>query len=225
MSDVNLQLVREFFELNLFYVLTHWQQGIAGLRTGARDERPRAADAGQSLFVENMQHVPDLFETEFVLHGEDVRAIRRAIVEVRAWHADRFYASVVEANPVLTQFVSRESLGFAGQLFGTSDFATILVISELPASPEPRQRALELLRETGIGHVLEFSAILRTILTLISAHGNYASATLQTMRLLKRYGFIRRQQLEFPFLTEAAAPAVPPQVETAEEPIVQEELL
>jgi len=224
-SDVNLQLVREFFELNLFYVLTHWQQDLTSMHAGLGDDRPRGAEAGQSLFVENMQPALTLFDAEFVLRGEDVRCIERAVVEVRAWHADRFYSSVVEANPVLTQFVSADSLSFARQLFGTPNFTTILVISELPASAEPRQRSVQLLQEMGIGHVLEFPALLRTMLNMLSAHGNYASPTLQTLRLLKRYGFIRRQQLEFSFPTEAVSPPSSPHVETVEEPAVREEPL
>ncbi len=61
-----------------------------------------------------------------------------------------------------------------------------------------------MLRGFGISHVLEFSAVLADILHRINAYGNYApSDTLQTLRLLKRYDLVRRQQLEFGFPTEA----------------------
>ena len=194
MSDVNVQLVREFFELNAFHVMTYWQHDTL---------RPRAAEHGIQLFVENTG--PELQRSlDLVLGIGDVPAIRRAIVGVRAWHADRFYPSVIEANPVLQQIVEHESLERARQVFGGADWETILVISELPASPEPRQRAIDLFREAGIGHILEFPTILQEILHKINAHVSYAtSQTLQTLRLLKRYDFIRHQQLEFPFPTEA----------------------
>ncbi|HPA40590.1 MAG TPA: hypothetical protein PKV69_01160, partial [Candidatus Hydrogenedentes bacterium] len=52
----------------------------------------------------------------------------------------------------------------------------------------------------GMDHVAEFPMILGEILNRLSVQGNYApSQTLQTMRLLKRYHFIRRQQMEFLF--------------------------
>ena len=44
MTDLNVQLVREFFELNSFRVMTHWQQDHIRTRTPER---------GLQLFVEN----------------------------------------------------------------------------------------------------------------------------------------------------------------------------
>jgi hypothetical protein len=212
-SDVNLQLVREFFELNLFSVLTHWQHD---------SDRPRAVESGQQLFVENTHAVSGSRPSEFVLRAQDISAIPRAVVEVRAWHADRFYRSVIESSPVLAQFVSEDALGLARHIFGTPDFVSILVISELPASPENRARSVELLQSFGIGHVLEFPAILGELLEKVTANGNYASVTLQLLRLLKRYHLVQRQQLEFNFLTEVAAVIPTPQIETVTSPVDEE---
>src|SRR3990172_4390503 len=128
MGDVNVQLVREFFELNLFHVLTNWQQTPRRLRPGEH--------AGQ-LFVGNTS--PGLpRELPFLLHPVDVPSIDRAVVEVRAWHGDRFYPSVIEANPVLSQFVSEESTALAREVFRGQPFTTVLVVSELPSSSELR---------------------------------------------------------------------------------------
>ncbi len=195
MGDVNVQLVREFFELNLFQVLTNWQQGPRRLRPGEH--------SGQ-LFVQNTN--PGLpRELPFLLQPLDLPAIDRAVVEVRAWHGDRFYPSLIEASPVLSQFVSEESLALAEELFAGHPFRTILIVSELPASPELRSRSLSMLRSCGIGHVLEFPLVLRDLLDKIDENATYpSSTTLQTLRLLKRYKFIRNQQMEFAF------PAEPP---------------
>ena len=85
-----MQLAREFFELNLFYVLPHWQYD-----TGQQD----AESLGALLFVE--QHRPAVpGEPGCLLHAGDIKSIQRAVVEIRAWHAD-LYPSVIEANPVL----------------------------------------------------------------------------------------------------------------------------
>ncbi len=193
MSDMNMQLVREFFELNLFHVLTHWRHV----------DFPRAAEPGYLLFVEHTNPEPGR-DLDFLLRAEDVPSLYRAVVEVRAWHGDRFYPSVVENNPVLGHVAAEETRTLAQSVFGSPDFTSILIISELPTSPLPRAKSLDLLRQLGIGHVIEFPTILQDILGRLSAHGNYApSQTLQTLRLLKRYNFIRRQQLEFAFPLEA----------------------
>jgi hypothetical protein len=208
MSDVTVQLVREFFELNAFHVMTYWQHDSG---------RVRGTEHGLQLFVENTAPSAPR-PLDLVLRIGDVSVIPRALVEVRAWHADRFYASVVESNPVLIEVAGEESLERARRVFGGADMSTILVISELPTSLEPRQHAVNLLHEAGISHVIEFPTILQEILEKINANVSYApSHTLQTMRLLKRYNFLRRQQLEFPFPTEPPVSVVPPEVETAEE--------
>lgn len=193
MSDINLQLVREFFELNRFSVLTHWRHA---------DERLRGSEGSSLLFVEKVRG-EESASVPFVLGGDSIQTIQRAVVEVRAWHGDRFYPSVIEASPVLAHVASAEVADLAREVFGSAPFVSILVISELPASSTPRVRAIQLFKALGIGHVLEFSILLAALTSKVSSHGNYApSQTLQTLRLLKRYDLIRRQQLEFTFLTE-----------------------
>ncbi|MBI5092044.1 MAG: hypothetical protein HZB26_06315 [Candidatus Hydrogenedentes bacterium] len=212
MSDVNLQLVREFFELNLFRVLTHWQQDAF---------RQPVGDHSVRLYVENSQ-VTFPRDLDFVLTANQVRTLARAVVEVRAWHADRFYPSVIENNPVLSEFVKEEGLAVAGGIFDGRPFTTILVISELPQSPEPRARALQLLGEAGIGHILEFPTILQDMLSALNVNSAYTgSQTLQTLRLLKRYRLIRYQQMEFAFPMEAPPSARPAVVETSVAPDVE----
>ena len=208
MSEVNLQLVREYFELNRFHVLTHWEQARE-LGTGA----PTGPEAAPRLFITHANPAPD--EPPFLLRNADVPGLQRAVVEVRAWHADRFYASVIEGNPVLGQVASLECRALAEHTFGTADFRTVLVISELPASAQARARAVDLLEGLGIGHVLEFSTLLRGLLELIHPQGQYThSATLQTLRLLKRYDLIRRQQLEINFPLDPPSPPSPTAVDT-----------
>jgi hypothetical protein len=204
MSDTNLQLVREFFELNLFRVLTNWQQDAW---------RQFGGEPRLQLFVENAA-APTGAEPEFVLHPHSVGRVERAVVEVRAWHGDRFYPSLIESNPVLSDFVQEEALAFARSVFDGRPFHTILVLSELPAGADQRTRSMQLLQEAGIHHIMEFPAILQDLVDKVSINGNYtASVTLQTLRLLKRYKLIRNQQMEFAFrpetLPNVAAQTVP----------------
>ena len=208
MSDASVQIVREFFELNGFNVLTYWQHDTV---------RSRGAEHGLQLFVENTATPIDR-PLDLVLRVGDIAAVPRALVEVRPWHADRFYASVIEANPILLEVAGEESRARARQVFGVPEVKSILVISELPASPEPRQRAVDLLKEGGLDHVIEFPTILHDVIGKLNAHVSYApSHTLQTLRLLKRYDFIRYQQLEFPFSAEGSGTG-PAQIDIAEDP-------
>jgi len=205
MSDLNMQIVREFFELHLFRVLTHWQH--------------EALFAGQSdpsvlLFVEqnrvDSQQRNTGARASFLLRPEEIAQLDRAVVEVRAWHADRVYPSVVEGNAILGHVATPEVRQLAANVFGSEDFVSVLVISEFAASPKPRERAQQLLQGVGIDHVIEFPAVLQDMLQRINAHGNYApSQTLQTLRLLKRYGLVRNQQLEFAFPMEPMPASIP----------------
>lgn len=213
MGDVNVQIVREFFELNLFQVLTNWQQSARRLRLG---------ELGGQLFVQNISPASPR-ELPFLLLPADIAGIERAVVEVRAWHGDRFYPSVIEANPVLRQFVSDEAMALASDVFHHEPFDTILVVSELPASAELRKRSLSLLEDSGIGHVMEFPLILKDLLDKVDISGNYPSSqTLQLLRLLKRYKLVRNQQMEFVFAAEPPVSDQPASVETDDFPDEQE---
>lgn len=187
MSDLSLQLVREFFELAQFQVLTAWRP-----EDDARDPAP--------LLLVQQPSATEGDEPPFLMSAEDAPLLQRAVIDVRAWHADRFYPSVIENNSVLHTVTLPRTRELAARQFGELPFRTILVISELPQNPDPRKRSLELLAQTGLNHVLEFGSVLQSLLRRISPTANYApSPTLQTLRLLKRYDFISNQQLEFEF--------------------------
>jgi hypothetical protein len=95
---------------------------------------------------------------------------------------------------------AQEVRDLAETVFGVPEFKTILVVSEFSAAPAVRARALQMLQGFGIGHVLEFPTVLGDLLDGVSVNGNYApSQTLQTLRLMKRYSFVRRQQMELAF--------------------------
>ena len=199
MSDLNMQLVREFFELNRFYVLPHWRC----------EDVSHSSENTSLLFVERAQTETGA-EPEFLLRPADLAGIHRAVVEVRAWHTDRVYPSTIEGNPVLGHVAGQEIRDLAETMFGVPDFKTILVVSEISAAPTVRARTLQMLQDFGIGHVLEFPTILGDLLDGVSVNGNYApSQTLQTLRLMKRYSFVRRQQMELVFPSSGAPEPFP----------------
>lgn len=206
MTDVDLYLVREFFEMQFFRVMTHWQQHNPG---------PYRADAGLQLFVENANPRQDR-ELDTVLMPGDFSRIDRAVVELRAWHSERFYSSVIEANPIVTLFAEPDALAPAREFFGGAPFKTVLVVSELPLSPDQRARSVEHIRDSHVDHLLEFPTVLQTLVDTVSANGTYAAShSLQTIQLLKRYRLVNQQQMEFAF-PKLRAKRSGPRLETAE---------
>lgn len=205
MSDVNTQLVREYFELLRYRVVTHWQHDA---------QLPRVADPGSLLFIERAES-PDRAVPAFNLSADDTPHLLRAVVEVRAWHTDRFYPSVIENSATLAHAGTEEVRNVARSIFGGQESTNVLVISELPKTLEQRERAAELLRARGIEHLLEFPVLLGDLLGRLNPNGQYApSPTLQALRLVKRYHFLRRQQMEFSFPGEAPALTIPPPIAT-----------
>lgn len=203
MAEIDLQLVREFFELNRFKVHTHWPQ----------HDRDGGADSGAQLYVENAASA-EAGETDPILQPALLPRLHRAVVEVRPWHTDRFYASLIEANPVLTQFAEPWALGHAQDFFGSDDFKRILVISKLPRTPEQREHVVRRLAQTSVDHVLEFPAILQDLAERTALSGTYTgSPTLQLLQHLKRYRLLRNQQLELSFPREPRPAGPSPRVD------------
>ncbi len=208
MAEVDLQLVREFFELNQFKVFTHWPQ----------HDSDNTTDGGVQLYIERAATV-EAGDADSILTPVDLQRIHRAVVEVRPWHTDRFYASLIEANPVLTQFAEPWSLGHAQEFFGSDEFKRILIISELPRGAEQRSQAVLRLAQTSVDHVIEFPAILAELTERVMLSGTYAgSPTLQLLQHLKRYRLLRNQQLEFTFPREAHTTGPGPRVDTTATP-------
>ncbi len=209
MSDIDLQLVKEYFELHRFRVTTHWHQ---------HDGNSARNESGMQVYVENTAPSTE-YSPGILLQSTDIGSVQRAVIEVRPWHADRLYASVLESNPILTQFAEPWALGHARDYFGTDDFATILVLSKLPTNPEQRQNAIDAIRHLPVDHAMEFHTILDGLNQKVLPAGRYpGSHTLQLIQLLKRYHVIPNQQMEFMFPMEPATPDGLPssQVDVAE---------
>ena len=202
MTSIDAQLAREFFELNGFRVHTVWAQH-------------QRSDGAVQIYIERSDAVVSA-GLDLVISAEDLRAIPRALVEVRPWHTERLYPSVVENNPILTQFAQLDNTHHARDFFNNHPFATVLIISELPNNVDQRARSAAALAASPVDHVLEFATILRHLIATVNVASSYtASATLQLIQLLKRYRLIQNQQLEFPFPLDGPPVPTTPRVETA----------
>jgi hypothetical protein len=192
MSDINLQLVKDFFELNGFMILTNRKHQL----------RKIGADWEYSieLLVANLDFAEPAKEPGFALEPRNIKGISKAIVDVKGWHTEVFYPSTIEQARTLFAFVSPESLQYASRVFKDEPFSKVIVLSELPSNKEILDRSIELLRKNGIDHVIEFSTILKDLISRVQVNYNYTeSDTLQLVRLMKRYGLVKDLQMEFMF--------------------------
>jgi hypothetical protein len=213
MSAVSEIIVREYFELHGFLVR---QQRKHLTPTRAEDEEidflvvnPAAPKAGGPV--------------PFVLGPADVAAVARAVVVVKGWHTDTFSAGVLANAPEIFRFLEPSVMRLATQaLGGGGPPVRMLVLPALPQNPEGRAQSMELLRAKGVDCVLPFHTVLAELIAHVEVNRNYhKSDLLQTLRILKNYGFLKGPQMEL-FKPKASSPrrlnADPPELAPGDEP-------
>ena len=200
MSDVNVQLVCEYFELHNFLVKRGHKYTIT------RDKKDKEPPV--DLFVHNLKyinpHTKDFGvgakptqRCGFVLLSKELPLIQNALVQIKGWHSERFAPSVLKASSYIFNFTKQRTLRLAADFFGDADFKKILVISRLPAGKEMREKSINFLLGKGIDHVIEFATILKVLINTVKVNKNYTgSDLLQLLRLLKQYKLFKTPQLE-----------------------------
>ncbi len=192
MADTNTRVVREFLEANNFSVMTN-----------RKFQLQRADPPGRysiDILGANMDYSEPKAPLPMRLQADHMRYIPNVIVDVKGWHSYRFSPSLLSAKPELFYFVSPGALKFARRVFKNVPFKSLLVISEAPATEAVWSRMEEMLKKSGIDHVIEFPTILAFLISHVQVSNNYTeSDTLQLLRFLKRYGLVKGHQLELPF--------------------------
>ncbi|MBN1557789.1 MAG: hypothetical protein JW951_06545 [Lentisphaerae bacterium] len=190
MAAVSEWVVREYFERQGYLVQQPHKHRAPG--------REKSAEEDIDLVIVHPRVREHAVPARGLWTGADLKTVARAVVGIRGWHTDRFYAQTFERAPELLRFVEPPALRFAGRLLGTSAMAKILCLPRLPASADLRERTLALLRERGIDGVIEFGTLLAELVNAVDVNRNYEkSDLLQVIRLLKLYGFLRGPQLDF----------------------------
>lgn len=173
MSDVSKELVRIFFELNGFSVKN-----------------------GTYLLVNRIQSArthPD----SFLLSVDNLNKVKQAVVDVKGWHTEVFFPSVINSSPEIFRFLEEDSLKEGEKFFGAKNFRKIIVVSRLPNVKETLKKSLALMKQEGIDHVIEFSVILNYLVNQVMPNVNYMdNDLLQVIRIFKCHNFYRPPQLE-----------------------------
>ena len=189
MSAVNEAIVREYFEMHGFLVGQPCKYVVPG--------RQKKAEEEVDLVVLNPRVKEHRVPEHVVWTGDDLGGVARAVVGIRGWHTERFYAKTFEQSPDILRFIESESIRFAARWLGNSAMAKILCLPRLPASDDLRTKALNVLKKKGVDGVIAFGAMLAELVYRVETHRNYEkSDLLQVLRLLKNYDLLKDSQLD-----------------------------
>jgi hypothetical protein len=200
MAGFDENIVREYFELNGFFVRQ--------LRKYLVQSRKKRADEEIDLVVYNPNAVLDGAPAGFQLFSADMVKIRRAIVVVKAWHTSRFTPAMLKSSSRVFDFLKKDVLNKAETYFSFDEsevdpeevaagsFTKILVLPSLPTSDPQRSESIELLKAGGVDGIITFSTILENLLRNVEVNHSYQkSDLLQLMRILKIYDMVKEPQM------------------------------
>ncbi len=191
MSSVNEAIVREYFEALGYFVTQPGNHPAPGrfLRAGP--------EADIDLLILN----PLVEESRIPAHmfwtTDDFGGVARALVSISGKHTGRLYKSTIDAAPDLLRFAESAARRAAAERTGGGATAAVLCLPQLPAAGDLREKALHALRDHGVDGVVSFHTMLAYLIGRVDLGHNYEqSDVLQTIRILKTYGFLRGSQME-----------------------------
>lgn len=189
MAAVNEWIAREYFECLGYLVSQPRKYAVPGRQKLASEE------------VDLVIAKPALAQMELPSHmvwaTEDFSGVQRAVVGIRGWHTERFYALTFEHAPEMLRFADADAQRFAARMLGSGSMAKVLCIPRLPASGELKEQSIAFLREKGIDGVISFQTMLAELVARVETNRNYEkSDLLQIIRLLKNYDLLKDPQLE-----------------------------
>jgi hypothetical protein len=188
MAAVSEIIVREFFELNGFFVRQQRKYIAAA----------RREDDEIDFLIWNSRYRPDAEAPPFVLTTQDFAGISRAVVVVKGWHTETFSPGVLANAPEIFRFVEPPVFQQAARGFREDGpLVKMLVVPALPQNESARQASIELLRSKGVNAVIPFRTMLLDLIGQTEVNRNYQkSDLLQIIRILKNYDLFREPQLE-----------------------------
>lgn len=187
MSEVSVFLVRDMFELAGFLVRLNRRY------VAAQEESPETA---ADLYATNPHPRRSGTAPGFVLAYQDLPALERVSVKVRAWHTDSFAPARLQSGRGVFDFVGKAACEAAGRYFG-APFEKVLVVSRLPSGRQARDASLRILRERGVDRVIEFSTVLRSLADGVKVNKKYVGDDLlEVVRAFKSYGMLASPQMD-----------------------------
>ena len=199
MSGFDENIVREYFELNGFFVRQ--------LRKYQVQSRKKRIDEEIDMLIYNPKASADEAINNFQLFSQDVTSIRQAIIVVKPWHSSKFTPAILRSETKVFDFLKKEVLNKASDYFNLNEieltketqyFKKILVIPSLPSGEPHRSESITLLKEQGIDGIISFATILESLIRNIEVNQSYQkSDLLQLLRILKIYNMLKEPQMTF----------------------------
>ncbi|MCM8772937.1 MAG: hypothetical protein NC926_06590 [Candidatus Omnitrophica bacterium] len=170
MSISAIEIVKEFFIINDFYVIV--KDGI--------------------LILKNTKKTTKEIE-EFVIEKEKINFIKQGILKVISWHTLKFTPSVIKK--FLPEIIDMPDDKIYRNLI-EEHYKKILVIPGLPSTPELKNESIKILKENRINHIILFPTIISGLIEKINERTLYQSHTLEIIRILKFYKFLSEKKFE-----------------------------
>ena len=201
MSGFDENIVREYFELNGFFVRQ--------LRKYQVQSRKKRIDEEIDMLIYNPKANAEESINNFQLFSQDVANIRQAVIVVKPWHSSKFSPAILRSETKVFDFLKKEVLNKARDYFDLSDielseeaethsFKKILVIPSLPSGEPHRSESITLLKDQGIDGIISFATILESLIRNIEVNQSYQkSDLLQLLRILKIYNMLKEPQMTF----------------------------
>jgi len=177
MSQASVEIVKEFFAANRFFVL------------GDED----------ILFIRNSLARESAGSPGFVIPSDEITLIKNGVVKVISWHTMKFTPAVLNKNPEIFDFVAGSYRHIVKKTFMEENFSRILVIPALPSSENLRIDSIKIMKEKGIDGVITFPSLIAGLIDKIEARQVYLSSVNEVLRILKFYRFFVEKEQILPF--------------------------
>ena len=191
MAGFDDSLVREFFELNGFYVRRARKAAVAG-------KRKRAEPDPEIHFRNPQEPLPG--ERGFQLFGSDLAGLGAGIALVRDWHGLKAVTPTTIRRGDFLDFVREDACTAAKEAWGQPGESTagakVMILPGLPSQEPARSESIRLLKEAGVDHVISIRTIVENLVQHAEAQAGPESPTLALLRLLRAYDMVRTTQLE-----------------------------
>ena len=170
MSIPAIEIVKEFFIINDFYVILK----------------------DSFLIVQNSKKISREID-EFIIEKEKINFINKAIIKPISWHTLKFTPSVIKK---FYEEITFEKTDKILKDLIKDNYKKVIIIPGLPATTNLKNESIKIMKEKGIDHIILFSSIISGLVEKIDERKLYQSQTLEIIRILKFYKFLSDKKFE-----------------------------
>lgn len=201
MSGFDENIVREYFEMNGFFV-----RQVPKYSTRSRKKGP---DEAVALMINKPEAVKEQSVANFQLFSADMESIQQAVVVIRSWYLCEFSPELLKSSSKLFNYLKKNAFNQSKAYFikesfeddkiwesVSNSYTNIIVLPGLPSNDPHRSESIDILKTNGIDGIITYSTILESLLRQVQVNNIYQkSDLLQLMRILKIYNMVKDPQM------------------------------